>query len=246
MPVIVRGHRVRFETAGPNDGPRPAKLSPCRYCGKEGHAFATKPGWSSGSSAVLFNNILRGAEPQAHPWYSGRWSIAAHHLICSEVMAEDDEWTSICWMTGYDINHRRNGVILPMVLVVACELHVPVHRGNHAGGWASEKEMPYPDAVRELVEAYGEAALAGAYCSDPARFIADLNDLSRDILSRLAAGAWTITSDGRDYLAGGVGCAGVHSLQSKPRRPCPHGRRHGVRHGTTGNPLPRRTLQVGE
>ncbi|NMO14152.1 AHH domain-containing protein [Pyxidicoccus fallax] len=246
MPVIIRGRRVMFLQSKPGDGPRPMKKPPCEYCGKPGHPFAPSWGSSIGSSGILRDNILGGAEADAHPWYTGRWSIAAHHLICSEAMADDEDWARFCREFGYDINGRENGVILPMVLSVACELEVPVHVGPHSGGWAYDMDLAYPDAVKSLLERMGERVAAGFYCAKPSALAEELDCLSANILANVVRGTWTLTVDGLDYLPGGVGCAGASSLRDKPRTPCPHGRRHGFRHGRTREPLPRRKLQVGE
>ncbi|MFP2928534.1 AHH domain-containing protein [Pyxidicoccus sp. 3LG] len=181
----------------------------------------------------------------SHSWYTGRWSIAAHHLICSEAMADDERWACYCREFGYDINRRENGVILPMVLAVACELHVPVHVGPHAGGWAFDMNLAYPDAVKSKLLRVAERVKAGRFCARPELLTEQLDVLSREILGKVSNGRWTLTTDGLDYLAGGVGCSGARSIQDKPRRACPHGRRHGSRHGRTGTPLPRRALQVG-
>jgi hypothetical protein len=246
MPVIIRaGGRVRFEKSGPGDGPKPLKRPPCEYCGRPEHPFAAEWGWHVGSSSVLRDNILNGAEADAHPWYTGRWSIAAHHLICSEAMADDETWAVYCRLFGYDINRRENGVLLPMVLAVACELHVPVHVGPHAGGWAFDMDVSYPEAVKALLEAVAEAIEGGSFCQDPTALTRELDSMSASILRKVAKGRWTLTTDGQDYQPGGVGCAGASSLQDKPRRACPRGRRHGARHGRTGEPLARRQLQVG-
>ncbi|NTX59543.1 AHH domain-containing protein [Myxococcus sp. CA051A] len=245
MPVVIRGRRVRFEQAGPNDGPKPPKRPPCSYCGKPEHEFAATPGWSVGNSAVLLNNILRGAESTVHPWYTGRWSIAAHHLICSEAMADDDDWHRICWQFGYDINGCPNGVVLPSQLPIACELHVPVHRGPHAAGWAFDLDLSYPDAVKAKLDQVGERAVNGDFCPAPSALVTELDALSSSILTKVAKGAWTISADGLDYLPGGNGCAGAGSIPGKPDRACPRGRKHGAQHGDTRKPLARRPLKVG-
>ncbi len=246
MPVIIRaGGRVRFEKSGPGDGPKPPKRPPCEYCGRPEHPFAAEWGSHIGSSSVLRDNILNGAEADAHPWYTGRWSIAAHHLICSEAMADDEVWARFCRKFGYDINRARNGVILPMVLAVACELHVPVHVGPHAGGWAFDMDLSYPEAVKARLVKVARAVGAGGYCSNPSALTDELDRLSAEILGRIVAGRWTLTADGLDYLPGGVGCAGARSLEGKPRHPCPQGRRHGARHARTGAALHRRAPQVG-
>ncbi|AEI68630.1 AHH domain-containing protein [Corallococcus macrosporus] len=246
MSVILRGARVLFQKSKPGDGPKPPPRPPCEYCGRPSHKFAAAWGWHVGNSTELRENILAGRESSEHPWYTGRWSIAAHHLICSEAMADDEQWARFCRDFGYDINRRENGVMLPMVMAVACELHVPVHIGPHSGGWAFDMDLSYPDAVKRLLAQVALATAGGEFCSNPGGLTAELDDLSLAILKKVATGRWTLTTDGLDYLPGGSGCAGASSLQDKPRRACPVRRSHGVRHGGTGAVLQRRALQVGE
>ncbi|WP_225888920.1 AHH domain-containing protein [Myxococcus xanthus] len=221
-------------------------LPPCEYCGGPWHTLAAKWGWHHGNPTELRENILAGRKSKEHPWYTGRWSIAAHHLICSEAMADDEQWECFCRDFGYDINRRENGVMLPMVMTVACELHVPVHIGPHSSGWAFDMDLAYPDAVKQLLASVAEMAASGGFCANPAGLTAKLDRLSRTILGKVAGGKWTLTTDGLDYQPGGSGCAGVESIQDKPRRACPAGRKHRTVHADTGAALQRRALQVGE
>ncbi|QSQ22910.1 AHH domain-containing protein [Pyxidicoccus parkwayensis] len=247
MPVIIRaGGRIRFEKSGPGDGPRPPDKKPCESCGKPEHPFAPEWGSHIGNSMWLSDAILQGQEPEAHPWYTGRWSIAAHHLICSEAMADDEDWAKICRQYGYNINGRKNGAIFPSRMEVACELHVPVHRGNHAAGWAHDIQMAYPKAVMARTDDIKALVIRGAFCSDPSALTRELDALSEEILAKLASFQWTLSVDGLDYREGGNGCAGTASISDKPTRACPRRRAHALKHGATGKPLERRALRVGE
>ncbi|NMO16266.1 AHH domain-containing protein [Pyxidicoccus fallax] len=245
MPVIIRGRRVMFLQSQPGDGPKPPKKPPCEYCGKPGHPFAPEWGSHIGNSMWLSEAILNGREPETHDWYTGRWSIAAHHLICSEAMADDERWARLCREFGYDINRAENGVMLPSRMDAACELHVPVHRGNHAHGWALDLDMAYPDAVKAKLARVAESVAEGACCANPLSLTRKLDKLSHDIMGKVARGQWTLSSDGLDYQEGGVGCADATSIQDKPRRMCTQKRKHGIVHGKTGRPLAARPLQVG-
>ncbi|WP_171410415.1 MULTISPECIES: AHH domain-containing protein [Myxococcus] len=245
MPVIIRGARVRFLKSKPGDGPKPPPRPPCEYCGKAWHEFAAQWGSHLGNSLELRENILAGREASEHPWYTGGWSIAAHHLICSEAMADDEAWARICRDFGYDINRRENGVMLPMVMAVACELYVPVHKGPHSGGWAFDMDLAYPEAVKRQLRRVAEAVESGSCCAQQEALTRKLDRISQQILGKLMSGQWTLTTDGLDYLPEGRGCAGVASIQDKPRRACPRKRQHGHRHAETGKPLQRRELQVG-
>jgi hypothetical protein len=245
MSVIMRGRRVLLMSAGPNDGLKPVKKPPCSYCGAAGHAFS--PTWGShiGNSWLLADAILQGREPTTHDWYTGSRSIAAHHLICSEAMADDEDWARYCRQFGYDINRKENGVMLPSELPVSCELHVPLHRGNHSLGWAHDVELAYPDAVMARLREVADMVESGTFCKDPAGLVKELDELSAEILAKVADFEWTLSRDGQDYQPGGPGCAGVESIPDKPRRACPRQRQHGIRHAATGQPLVRRPLREG-
>jgi hypothetical protein len=218
----------------------------CPYCGKERHEFARgRMGNHLGNSLRLRANILEGRRLEDHPWYAGRWSIAAHHLICSEAM-DNEDWAGFCRQGGYDIDRKQNGVMLPMRLALACQLFVAVHRGPHDDGWAYDLHLPYPKAVKAKLRRIRAMLERGAFCEDPTALVRALDALSAEILVKVAAGEWTLTSDGLDYLEGGVGGAGVVSLQGKSGQPCPHGRRHNRTHAVTGLLLTRRALRTGE
>ncbi|WP_306465661.1 AHH domain-containing protein [Myxococcus sp. AM009] len=245
MPSLVACHFGR-SVPSPRNG---RSIWTCHLASTAGgpwHTLARRWGEHLGNPTELRENILAGRKSKEHPWYTGRWSIAAHHLICSEAMAEDAPWAPLCRDFGYDINRRENGVMLPMVMAVACELHVPIHKGPHAGGWAFDMNLAYPDAVKRLLAGVIEKAVSGSFCPKPEGLTAKMDRISRTILGKVASGKWTLTTDGLDYLPGGQGCAGSTSIQDKPRRPCPAGRRHRTMHPCTGTALQRRALQVGE
>lgn len=109
----------------------PEEEKECPYCKKKEHDLAKKPGNHSGRGQTLRKNII--AKIENHAWYTGSWSLQAHHLICSEAM-DDDKWPGWCSDFGYDIDCKENGVILPYLLELACQLHVPLHRGGAFGG----------------------------------------------------------------------------------------------------------------
>lgn len=77
----------------------------------------------------------------------------------------NDAWAQLCRTFGYEINRMENGVILPWKLHLACQLAVPLHRGNHDRGEA--EHMSYPDKTKKLVAKVLDKAKAGAHCSDP-------------------------------------------------------------------------------
>lgn len=204
----------------------PAVLPPieeekCPYCKKKKHALAEKLGNHTGNGQKLRKNIISKIED--HVWYTGGWSLEAHHLICSEAM-DDDKWSAWCADFGYDIDCKENGVMLPYFMDLACQLHAPLHRGGHSAGIAGGE--PYPKKIAKDIKEIGEKVESGKFCGNPQGLVDELNKYSKKVLSQLDKFRWTITRDGRDYKAGGNGCAGVRSIQKKPDNPCPHKRLH--------------------
>ncbi|NMO16154.1 AHH domain-containing protein [Pyxidicoccus fallax] len=198
-------------------------------------------GGNLGSSAALGRNMLEGRPLSAHPWYAGLFSLAAHHLICLEAL-ESRRWALYCVRFGYHPDRRQNGVFLPMTMSRACELHVAVHRGNHAEGYAFDVHLPYPKAVGRELKKVEDLLQRGAFCSDPAEFVRMLDAVSAKVLKRVASFTWTLTRDGLDYGPGGRGCSGLTSIREKPSTlACPRERRH-----SRGLRFVNRPLRVGE
>ena len=223
-------------------------VEPCDYCGKKKHDFDRKGrvGSNLGSSAVLGRNMLEGGELVAHAWYSGPFSLAAHHLICLEAL-DSPRWASFCPTFGYHPDRKPNGVFLPMKMALACQLFVAVHRGNHAEGFAFDLHLAYPDAVKSKLRDVARKLEAGEYCSDPDGVVRELDTVSAQVLAKVDSGEWTLTRDGSDYVPGGRGCAGLKSIREKPsNETCPHGRRHQFNHSVTGRALTRHPLKPGE
>jgi hypothetical protein len=225
----------------------PGEQEKCEFCKKPVHDFAENWGTNSGSSAKLDGNIFSalGHERQQHRWFIGGASIAAHHLICSEAV-DDDEWAEICRKFGYDINRKENGVILPMKMQLACQAHAPLHRGPHDKGSAGGQS--YPRKIKQLVGPLKDRTLSGAYCDNPGDLTADMDAISKTVAQSVDAFAYTLTADGRDYAPGGRGCAGATSVTVKPVQPCPHGRSHGLRQKGSGPFIAKKAgpLKVGE
>ncbi len=214
----------------------------CKYCKKPVHKFAKKRGTNNGDGQELRKNII--ADIMAHRWYCGPRSLQAHHLICTEAMADDD-WADFTWEFGYSINHKNNGVILPYFMELACQLHVALHRGNHDKGTAGT--LSYPDAIKKELEEIADDVRAGKYCDNPQALIGILDKFSKRILKKLSAFRWTITADGKDYKAGGNGCASVRSITRKPKRACSN-RNHGVTKYEQMAVIPRHSgpLEIGK
>lgn len=214
----------------------------CPYCGKPEHPFADKWGCHVGTGPALRKNII--AKVENHPWYTGPNSLHAHHLICSEAM-DDEDWSTLATLFGYSINHRNNGVMLPYSMTLACQLYVPVHRGNHDQGLAGGE--PYPRTIKKKLYSIKKDIKSGKYCDNPKALVDELDDYSQYVLTRIDKFRWTISADGKDYAAGKNGCSGVTSISNKPNTPCSHDRRHGLTKHNSNVVLPRKTgpLKIG-
>ncbi len=207
----------------------------CPYCDEDKHDFAKKRGNSLGSGTLLANSIFKALKKakEDHPWFTKPFSLQAHHLVCSESM-DDDDWYGYCQKFGYDINHENNGVMLPSLMELACQIGVALHRGNHSKGWADDLHLSYPDAVKKKLRGIKQDIEKGKYCDNPRGLVEKLDKLSLSILNKVDSFSWTLTSDGKDYQTGKVGCAGVTSLSSKPNQPCTHDRKHGLKQKKKG------------
>ena len=227
----------------PTYTPMQEEKEKCPYCGKDEHSFAKKWGTNSGISQTLRKNII--AKIEDHVWYSGSWSLQAHHLICSESM-DDDDWSDYCTKFGYDINHKNNGVMLPNLMALACQLHAPVHRSNHRAGEA--EGLCYPDKIIMDLDDIKKDIKTGKYCDNPKALVDDLNEYSEFILGEIDSFRWTITADGRDYKSGNNGCAGVTSITNKPNQPCPCDRHHHLTRKDETTALSRKNqpLEIGK
>lgn len=219
----------------------------CKWCNKE-HKFPNKGGNNVGVGQLLRKNII--ADIKDHDWYTGPWSLEAHHLICSEAMADNDNWADYCRKFGYDINRKNNGVILPKTMALACQLGVALHRGNHYKGQADGQSYP-GRIMRDLQEVESDIK-SGSFCENPNGLIDELDAISKAIVKKINAFRWTITYDGRDYRNDGCGCSGYSSLLVKRamgKKDCPKkGRNHMLTKQGKSGPILRKSddLEVGK
>jgi len=228
---------------GSSTQPQSIEKEKCPYCKKDEHKLADKWGNNNGHGQTLRKNIIENIED--HRWYTEANALQAHHLICSEAM-DDDKWSNYCKDFGYDINHNKNGVMLPYFMELACQLHVPVHRSNHSAGRA--EGVSYPEKIELDLRKIAKDIKAGKYCDNPRALIDKLNRYSQRILKKIDTFRWTITADGQDYKSVNKGCAGVTSITNKPNKSCPCDRNHRLTRKGETTVLPRKTqpLEIGK
>jgi len=222
------------------------KPEKCEYCGKAKHLKPGGPDGHVGDSGTLGFNIFNGQKDRSsHRWYSESGSLAAHHIICSEAV-NNEQWAKYCRDHNYDINRKQNGVMLPTMMQAACQIHLPLHVSNHNAG-KGESGTSYPASVINKLKEIAAKLERGGYCDSPNGLTQKMDRLSVFILEKVSSFQWTITKDGADYKAGGFGCAGAVSLTGKPAVSCPDKREHGVSRTATGAEIPKFTgnLEVG-
>lgn len=210
----------------------------CPLCGENAlkHPFDfVGAGTNGGSSGILGTNILNGKLKENHKFYLENGvlkqadgsseiltykgnGIEAHHLICSEAM-DDDEWSDLCYIFGYDINKKENGVFLPNNMKYACHLHLPLHKGGHEAGFGLGN-MRYPESVKRLID-----DLITKYENRPCdkkkweNFNNDLDNISKKIFGYVDKFTWWITHDGMHYQRGNpVGCSNGIIMKDKQKQ----------------------------
>jgi hypothetical protein len=212
---------------------------PCTFCNKNViHNHELKQaGTNVGNSQALARVLMKsygGGEARSHPLSMPKdeGSCAqAHHLICSESM-DDDQWGLICSNFGYNINCKENGIFLPADMRIACQLYIPLHRGNHAAT-ETDENTNYVGAVLNKIRPIKTAAINAEkeYCKPENDIISDLNAVSKEIWGLIKGFTWTLSYDGKDYLGGIKGCLGERSLTKKRESKeikCDKGRLHAI------------------
>jgi hypothetical protein len=198
---------------------------PCTFCDKDviHNPELKEAGNNIGNSSELGRVIMKehySNKPIRNHTLSmpdGKGDCAqAHHLICSESV-EESVWAKICANFGYNINCKKNGVILPADMRVACQLNIPLHRGNHSATQTTEN-LNYLRAVVKKIETIKKNALSKKYCDNPDKSIVrDLEKICKEIWDHVKNFRWTLTYDGQDYLTL-KGCYGVRSLRQKRKK----------------------------
>lgn len=214
----------------------------CTFCNTE---HLNKPvfkdqGNNIGNSQNLSRELMAnfyGNQPQrSHPLSmpKGKGSCAqAHHLICCQSM-EDDNWGLICSNFGYNIDSKENGVLLPGDMRIACQLRIPLHRGNHSATENGKEKIQYVEGVINKIEPIKKAAIKDKeYCKEGNDIIEELNKESRSIWNKIIKFKWILTYDGLDYETGPRGCLGETGLSKKreidtPDAICTKGRNHNI------------------
>ena len=193
------------------------------------------PSETKGTGSALTKSIISTRDNdyskiEDHPWYfqrkqgsQNRRSIEAHHIIVSETMNNPD-LTEMCENFGYNINHHKNGVMLPYYMDLACHLGVALHRGGHDAG-QGDPNLSYPRSVKKKVKALNEVVADGGACNVnnvQKEFKKEINKISDDIFKKIKNFEWTITGDGFDYdiRESKVGCGNQQNINDKDGRLC--------------------------
>ncbi len=201
----------------------------CEKCRKEHPIRVDKVGDPIGSSSTLGRRLQRKknllnysvrlySTAKKKNYYAG--SLQAHHLILSSTCNNNSQFAEIMIKYGYDINHKKNGELLPGFMDLACFLRKPVHNTNHDGGETVQgncsPNLKYPTVVNRMSHAILRQYLNCELCEYDDSLIQELNTLSNNIRTNILDFIWTISEDGWDYAPGNpIGCGNVLSLAEK-------------------------------
>ena len=106
---------------------------------KRGRIQNGNPVGNGGKLGLNIVNLYYNKKYSEHPFYikcdilskNEKNGIEAHHLITSSSLSQDKTYQNLALYLGYNINHSKNGVLLPNSMTVACHFGVPLHRSRH-------------------------------------------------------------------------------------------------------------------
>jgi hypothetical protein len=172
------------------------ETSKCPYCEEVHHEvdFDNQKGDNKAVGPTLRGNMYPNESYLQHPhWYEPddeekrnsvkpnktdpkkNHSLQAHHLI-SKAPMNNPTWKERCKHNKYDINNRKNGVMLPAWITLACQLGIPLHKGGH-----DFNESKYTDKVNTaLEEAMDELKENKEDKCARLKFIEEMNKIGKD------------------------------------------------------------------
>ncbi|MWP49043.1 MULTISPECIES: AHH domain-containing protein [unclassified Gilliamella] len=149
----------------------------CPVCNKEFTAKSKthkrgriQEGYPVGHGPTLGGNVVNlhyHKTFKKHPFYlesektnkydkNERNGVEAHHLVTSASMAQKLKYQHLALFLGYNINHSKNGVLLPTTMKVACHFGVPLHRGGHGVTFIKKEENRDIDTLQGMTEKLDE------------------------------------------------------------------------------------------
>lgn len=204
----------------------------CPKCNKTFHGDVKPGGTNVGNSGTLGGNILKDnyGNAEHHPLSRDRkpdddgqaYAVAqAHHLIVTQAMQDDEDWSRICANNGYSINHSHNGIYLPGDPRIACDCKIPLHQGSHK--YTNHKHpsltnVNYPAVVIRSIRGVKKDALQGKFCDSPKDVVSQLDKISKSLLNSIINFSLTLTSDAPHYRDGNnIGCSN-HKIMSAKKK----------------------------
>lgn len=147
----------------------------CPKCGKEikdndeyHKVGRVKRGVWLGNGVDLGNNVVKehyDSSFNKHPFYleddsnkdkNNRNGIEAHHLVSSASFKQDDKYKRLALYLGYNINHWKNGLLLPNTMHVACHFGVPLHKGGHGSTFIKKESERDIDSLAGMTDRISE------------------------------------------------------------------------------------------
>ncbi len=81
---------------------------------------------------IRAGSLRDSAVKRKHPLNFMSKAVASHHLIsCEATRRLSDYRKKQISYEGYDVNHIKNLVILPMKERISCQYHIPLHMSGH-------------------------------------------------------------------------------------------------------------------
>ncbi|MFW7524647.1 hypothetical protein ACODM8_10945 [Vibrio ostreicida] len=178
----------------------------------------------------------------SNPFLTQYALLTPHHLIsCCVTKALTRHFTDVIENDiGYNVNSPHNLLILPNSTVVACYLGVPLHESDHeytlsareklniersskneiAGErvWESTFNVEIKGYHAKVLKLVHQVIVKHFKCKkdlDHNKFIADMNQVSKKILKKLAKFHWLLHKNGADYKLGNSrGCCNTRLISS--------------------------------
>ncbi len=175
-----------------------------------------------------------GDKIHSHPWVKNSIDkkisvkhLTPHHLISiSSLTYINKKYRVILTRSLYNVNHPKNILLLPNIERMACELRVPVHRGNHMEWGTVDNLIPQENIDKIKSQPNYKSGMSKGYhfvvsgkvrkeikklikkCKNyKCQQIVDVMDnLSKVICSDLADEKIKVNKSGSDYLPNGCGC----------------------------------------
>ena len=208
-----------------------------------------------GSSTRLWAYICKNNNWESnkkHPWNYGDKTLQAHHLIPLNAFNTSNnkgdkesklELLRIGDLCAFNVDHWKNGVVLPNKKKLACYLQKPRHAGGH-----DRLKFGYTNACVNLTTnkisqyCYRKRNRNICHLITNSNLLDIFNKSSRQIFNRIKSFTWPITSDSENYNPLSTpykGCSNSDKVCNNPSA-------HTLKHVETGLQVVTYVLEIGK